>query len=55
MATNSEALPCTSIFGPAKGLEIIELIERTTGEACPCRQGRPCPLVARPFLGPSTI
>lgn len=41
-------LPCVRIFGAVQGSEIIELIERTTGEPCPCRQGRQCPLLPAP-------
>lgn len=28
-----------------KATEVRELIEVLTGEACPCDQGRPCPLL----------
>jgi hypothetical protein len=38
-------LECTKIFGQVRGAEIVELVERTTGQPCPCKQGRPCPLV----------
>lgn len=42
------ALPCKTMFGEARGSEIIELVERTTGELCPCKAGRACPLLPAP-------
>ena len=41
----SQTLPCKALFGDVRGSEIVELVEATTGEACPCKQGRPCPLL----------
>lgn len=38
-------LACKEMFGEVRGSEIIELVERTTGEACPCKQGFVCPLL----------
>lgn len=43
--THINTLPCAQMFGQVAGDEIIELIERTTGEQCPCKQGRRCPLL----------
>lgn len=38
-------LPCKEKFGEVRGSEVIALIERTTGELCPCKAGRACPLL----------
>jgi hypothetical protein len=42
-----EELLCVKLFGLARGAEVVELVERTTGELCPCRRGLVCPLLAR--------
>ena len=47
----SERLACKIMFGEVRGSEIIELMERTTGKPCPCKQGGTCPLQA---LGPAS-
>ena len=39
------ALGCEILFTKEQGRAMRSLIERTTGEACPCRQGKPCPLL----------
>lgn len=41
----TKTLPCKKMFGEVRGAEIVELIERTTGEDCPCKQGRACPIL----------
>jgi len=41
----TEVLACKAMFGEVRGAEIVDLVERTTGEACPCKQGRVCPLL----------
>lgn len=38
-------MPCRLVFGREKASAIHALIERTTGEPCPCAQGRACPLL----------
>lgn len=38
---------CEAAFGLVRGREIQQLVEDSTGEACPCKQGRPCPLGAK--------
>lgn len=38
-------LTCHTIFGVQRGDELLELIEETTGQPCPCRRGQPCPLM----------
>ena len=37
--------PCEQEWSMKKATEVRELIEDLTGEACPCDQGRPCPLL----------
>lgn len=45
--TNSnDLLACEKIFGQVRGNEIRELVERTSGQLCPCMRDLPCPLVA---------
>jgi hypothetical protein len=39
------ALGCEILFSKEQGKAMRSLIERTTGEVCPCRQGKPCPLL----------
>jgi hypothetical protein len=38
-------LVCEAIYGVERGIEVRAMVEGATGEACPCRQGRPCPLM----------
>lgn len=45
MATTGEELPCMTMFGAVRGAEVIELIERTTGEPCPCKRRGACLLL----------
>lgn len=40
-------MECKRVFGEVRGSEIVDLMERTTGELCPCKQGAPCPLLPR--------
>ena len=41
-------LPCQAMFGLERGQQIVDLIESTTGELCPCKRGIPCALLAPP-------
>lgn len=41
------ALPCKARFGEVRGREIQVLVEESTGDICPCKQGQPCPLLVR--------
>jgi hypothetical protein len=45
--TQDAPLACMTLFGAARGVEIIELVESSTGHPCPCRRGKPCPLLPR--------
>jgi hypothetical protein len=38
-------LLCEAIYGRERGAQIVALIELSSGETCPCKQGRPCPLM----------
>jgi hypothetical protein len=42
---DAEPLLCVKMFGSVRGAEVQELVERTTGEPCPCVAGRVCPLL----------
>jgi hypothetical protein len=37
-------LACEAIFGRERGAKIIARVEEATGQACPCKQGLPCPI-----------
>lgn len=50
-----EDLPCMRMFGRVHGEEIIELVERTTGERCPCQRGQVCPLLAQLTPPPGAV
>lgn len=41
-------LPCQAMFGLERGQQIVDLIESTTGDLCPCKRGIPCALLAPP-------
>ena len=36
---------CEAIYGPEQAEMIEELVVASTGQACPCRRGAPCPLL----------
>lgn len=38
-------LTCEAIFGNERGGQLRKCIEDSTGEVCPCRQGKSCPLM----------
>ena len=38
-------LPCQALFGLQRGGQIIAAVEEDTGDLCPCKQGRTCPLL----------
>ncbi len=38
-------LLCKEKLGEVRGAELVALVERATGEKCPCKQGRVCPLL----------
>lgn len=40
-------LTCQAIYGIERGGELVALLEDATGELCPCKQGRVCPLLPR--------
>lgn len=40
-------LTCQAIYGSQRGEELSAFIEVVTGAACPCKQGRVCPLLPR--------
>lgn len=40
-------LTCQAIYGRERGGELVALIEDATGELCPCKEGRTCPLLPR--------
>ncbi len=50
----NDKLPCVQVFGLVVGAEVQDFVERTTGQPCPCRQGRQCPLVAT-IGGPAAV
>lgn len=35
---------CERLFGETRGQQIQALVEEATGELCPCKAGRSCPL-----------
>lgn len=37
-------MQCEWLFGEKRGGEIQTLVESSTGEPCPCKQGLGCPL-----------
>ena len=39
------ALGCEVLFTTERGRAVQELIEGATGELCPCKQGKVCPLL----------
>jgi len=39
------AYGCEVLFDEERGLAVQELVEAATGEPCPCKQGRACPLL----------
>ena len=41
---NADGRPCEQALGAKKAQGIRELIERLTGQPCPCDQGMRCPL-----------
>lgn len=44
-------LGCEVLFDEQQGREVMELVERTTGKPCPCKQGQGCPLLGvRPLV-----
>lgn len=45
-------LTCQAIFGEERGAELSAFLERATGEPCPCRQGRVCPLLPANVVEP---
>jgi hypothetical protein len=48
-------LECESLFGAVRGEEIHELVEEATAQACPCFQGRPCPIITGATPIPLTL
>lgn len=36
---------CEILFTEEQGRKMMDMIERVTGEACPCKQGKTCPLL----------
>ena len=38
-------LPCEALFGLERGAQIVAAVEQDTGDVCPCKQGRVCPLL----------
>lgn len=36
---------CERLFGAVRGQEVCRLVEKSTGEGCPCKVGGKCPLV----------
>lgn len=44
-ASADPLLPCEALFGLKRGGQIIAAVEQDTGELCPCKQGRACPLL----------
>lgn len=51
--TGQGALPCKTMFGATRGSEMVELVERTTGDLCPCKRGLACPLLPVPPREPA--
>jgi len=41
------------MWGAAKAVEVQELVEAATGQACPCKRNVVCPLL--PALGVTTL
>lgn len=39
-----QELFCRARLGAERGDKVIALIEETTGQLCPCKQGQVCPL-----------
>lgn len=38
------ALFCEQMMGAARARDMVALVEKVTGEPCPCKQGSVCPL-----------
>jgi hypothetical protein len=36
---------CEYVWDPVQASQVRELLERATGEPCPCKQGKPCPFI----------
>lgn len=47
MTDDTATLYCVQRLGETEGLAVVELVERLTGEPCPCRQGKVCPVGPR--------
>lgn len=42
---------CQVIMGVEEGKRMRELVERITGDVCPCSKGQRCPLLPQPRRG----
>lgn len=38
-------LRCRFVFGHEEAERVVAIVEKATGEPCPCQQGKPCPLL----------
>lgn len=36
---------CEYVWAPVRAQQVSELVEKSTGQPCPCKQGKPCPFV----------
>lgn len=45
-------LACEAIYGARQAQNIQELVVFATGEACPCQQGKGCPLLDKDGCNP---
>jgi len=41
------AYGCEVLFGAKRAQDMQDMIERATGDVCPCKRGRVCPLLPR--------
>jgi hypothetical protein len=48
-------LTCQAVYGVERGDELSAFIEQVTGEPCPCRQGRACPMMPADEAAPEPV
>ncbi|MGZ4519091.1 MAG: hypothetical protein ACXVXP_05875 [Mycobacteriaceae bacterium] len=39
---------CEILFTEEQGKKMMDMVERVTGQPCPCKQGKTCPLLPAP-------
>lgn len=48
-------LACYKLFGTDRARQVQEMVESATGELCPCKQDKVCPLLPLERSEPATV